>query len=64
MTPPDAPAVPDTEPMVSRNLRTPRDLWNEAAAKAQQEDPPRGITVLVRDLLECYRRGQITGKPR
>lgn len=41
-------------PMVQRNLRVPLDLWDAAAAKGRDEDPPRGVSDVVRDLLTDY----------
>lgn len=63
MTPPTTPAATKV-PMVLRTLRVPEELWTAATEKAAAEDPARGITELVRDLLECYRTGQVSGKPR
>lgn len=58
MTPPRklvrvAPRAPK-EPMVQRNLRVPSALWDAAAEKGASEDPPRGISDIVRDLLAAY----------
>lgn len=64
MNPPTSPAAAAKTPMVLRTLRVPSELWTDAAEKAATEDPPRGVTELVRDLLECYRTGQVSGKPR
>lgn len=50
---PDATA-PTKEPMVQRNVRVPLDLWDAAAAKGAQEQPPRGISDIVRDQLTSY----------
>ena len=58
------PASATKVPMVMRTLRVPEKLWNEAAEKAAAEDPPRGVTELVRDLLELYRAGTIKGRKR
>lgn len=60
---PTAPA-PAKVPMVMRTLRVPEELWNAAAEKAASEDPPRGVTELVRDLLDLYRAGTIKGRKR
>lgn len=61
--PPIAPTT-KAEPMSLRTLRVPRELWDAAATKAASEDPPRGVTELVRDLLELYRAGAIKGRKR
>lgn len=50
----DAAPTPRKTPMVQRNLRVPRDLWDTAAAKAAKEDPPRAVSDVVRDLLSSY----------
>lgn len=48
-----APAAPKV-PMVQRNLRVPLDLWDAAASKGAQEDPPRAVSDVVRDALAAY----------
>lgn len=50
----DRPKRPAKEPMVQRNLRVPRVLWDGAAEKGEREDPPRGVSDIVRDLLAEY----------
>jgi hypothetical protein len=51
---PDTATAPAKVPMVQRNVRVPLDLWDGAAAKGAQEDPPRGISDIVRDQLAEY----------
>lgn len=50
----DAPVKAPKVPMVQRNLRVPLTIWNAAAQKAAAEDPPRGVSDVVRDLLTQY----------
>lgn len=50
--PEDPPAGPEI--MVIRNLRVHRDLWDAAAKKGKEENPPRGVSRIVRDLLASY----------
>lgn len=54
MTTSDTTEKPAKVPMVVRNLRIPRDLWDAAAAKGASEDPPRRISDVVRDHLTDY----------
>lgn len=56
MTPQAPAAKPAKTPMVMRTLRVPEEVWNAAAAKGAAEDPPRGISDIVRDLLTAYAR--------
>lgn len=64
MTAPVKPAKGRKEPMVQRNLRVKVAAWDEAAQHGAAEDPPRGVSDIVRDLLDGYNAAQRRRKAR